>query len=499
MSTPRPSPFPADRSADGYADAPADQSGRRAYGGAASGRERWARRPRRSGGDRKVAGVAGGIGRAVGVDPVIIRVAFVLLTIFGGSGILLYLLGWLLLPADGDEVSAVEALIGRGRSSTPPILTLVLTIITVVSLGSVFSLGFPFLPLVIGAFIALSIGRKRRQTAWQSGRAGYPGVAAAPGPWASGPHQQGGCHGFGSWGAQAEQWVARQAWSGPPSGKTGATADAGPPASPFETPAFWDAPHPGGPTTNAPSGVRLTKDGPAGPPITAQQPPAWDPLGAAPFAWDLPEPTPLVPAPAARRPGVVGRVTLGATLLVGGLLTAGILAGWWPLSLAAASATALAVLAIGLFVGSLRGRGAALIGPGIFLSVLTLGLTITGLDTTSAYGQQSWAPTSPATLSGQYVLNGGQGQLDLRGLTVPEGQDLRTAVTVRAGEASVIVPADARLNVTCSTNAGEIDCLGSTLDGIRQETTVTENGSAAGGTLTIDVHVGAGRAEVRHG
>ena len=77
-------------------------------GPGAAGGDWWSRRPRRSGSDRKIAGVAGGVGRAFGVDPVLIRVAFVVLTIFAGFGLTLYVLGWLLLPADGDEVSPGE-------------------------------------------------------------------------------------------------------------------------------------------------------------------------------------------------------------------------------------------------------------------------------------------------------------------------------------------------------------------------------------------------------
>ena len=57
----------------------------------------WARRPRRSRNDRMVAGVAGGLARMLRVDPILIRIAFVVLALFGGSGILLYALGWLLL------------------------------------------------------------------------------------------------------------------------------------------------------------------------------------------------------------------------------------------------------------------------------------------------------------------------------------------------------------------------------------------------------------------
>ena len=58
---------------------------------------------RRSVTDRKVAGVAGGLGRYFNVDPLIFRVVFVTLAIFGGSGLLLYAVGWLLVPEDGRQ------------------------------------------------------------------------------------------------------------------------------------------------------------------------------------------------------------------------------------------------------------------------------------------------------------------------------------------------------------------------------------------------------------
>jgi phage shock protein PspC (stress-responsive transcriptional regulator) len=65
--------------------------------------------------DRKViAGVAGGLGEYTGVDPVLFRVLFAVLSVFGGAGILLYLLGWLFLPAADEPTSPVESLLGRG-------------------------------------------------------------------------------------------------------------------------------------------------------------------------------------------------------------------------------------------------------------------------------------------------------------------------------------------------------------------------------------------------
>ena len=68
-------------------------------GGAASRPQRLVRTP-----DRKIAGVAAGIGHYVGIDPTIVRIAFVLLAFAGGIGILLYLVCWLVMPK--GEISA---------------------------------------------------------------------------------------------------------------------------------------------------------------------------------------------------------------------------------------------------------------------------------------------------------------------------------------------------------------------------------------------------------
>ena len=65
-------------------------------------------RIRRSRSDRKVAGVAGGLARHLDIDPVILRVAFVVLTFFGGVGLLLYVALWLLLPEDGSDWAKIK-------------------------------------------------------------------------------------------------------------------------------------------------------------------------------------------------------------------------------------------------------------------------------------------------------------------------------------------------------------------------------------------------------
>jgi signal transduction histidine kinase len=51
--------------------------------------------------NRVLGGVCAGVGRRVGIDPVVFRVAFVVAAAAGGVGIVLYALAWLLIPADG--------------------------------------------------------------------------------------------------------------------------------------------------------------------------------------------------------------------------------------------------------------------------------------------------------------------------------------------------------------------------------------------------------------
>ena len=61
---------------------------------------------RKSREDRVIAGVCGGIGRYFGIDPTVVRLAFVILTIAGGGGLIAYLIALLVIPEEtpGEEV-----------------------------------------------------------------------------------------------------------------------------------------------------------------------------------------------------------------------------------------------------------------------------------------------------------------------------------------------------------------------------------------------------------
>jgi phage shock protein C len=52
----------------------------------------------RSRSDRKLVGVCGGLAEFFGLDPTLIRVLFVILALAGGSGIVIYLAMWIMVP-----------------------------------------------------------------------------------------------------------------------------------------------------------------------------------------------------------------------------------------------------------------------------------------------------------------------------------------------------------------------------------------------------------------
>ena len=68
-----------------------------------------ARQLRRSGDDKMLAGVAGGIARYLNADVTLVRVIIAALALFTGAGVALYVAAWLLIPADGQDQPAAAA------------------------------------------------------------------------------------------------------------------------------------------------------------------------------------------------------------------------------------------------------------------------------------------------------------------------------------------------------------------------------------------------------
>lgn len=67
---------------------------------------------------RLIAGVGSGIARYLGVDPVLVRLGFVILTAFGAAGILLYAACWILMPEDEPAPAPTPSIYDDPRSPT---------------------------------------------------------------------------------------------------------------------------------------------------------------------------------------------------------------------------------------------------------------------------------------------------------------------------------------------------------------------------------------------
>jgi len=248
-----------------------------------------------------------------------------------------------------------------------------------------------------------------------------------------------------------------------------------------------------------------------GEPGETPKPPSWDPLGAAPFAWDLPEPS-QPPAPKPPRSRLVP-VTLAAALLAAGAVAGLGLLGLVPLGATAVLGTALAVIGAGLVVGAFLHRGRGLIVAAVPLALVLVaaangagdgpwrdGQWPTGWDDTpgavQTLGDASWAP-AVGTVAPAYETAFGDADLDLRGLAVslPGAPPVRTEVSSGAGDVTVLVPATADVTATCESGGGTAECLG------RVDGPVTDLGPDGPGGPIIDLKAvsGGGDVEVRRG
>jgi len=88
-----------------------------------------------------VAGVAAGVARSLDIDVVIVRVAFAALTLLGGSGALIYLAAWLLVPADDDEQPLAQKWAGRRSNHRSLFMIVIGVVLAVIAVSDLFSSG----------------------------------------------------------------------------------------------------------------------------------------------------------------------------------------------------------------------------------------------------------------------------------------------------------------------------------------------------------------------
>ncbi len=397
---------------------------------------------RRSRSDRKLLGVAGGLGRYAGIDPLIFRILFVVLAIFGGSGLLLYALGWLLVPEDGEELSEAQRLFG-GRTSGSKLGTVVAGVVVLVLglvlMGSLLDTG-PGLgglgAAVIVAVIVLLVARAGPRTEHGQPQQQPYGPVPPPEPGAY--------------------------------GQTPGTAYAA-----------------GGPVTT-----------------TAPLPPAYLPPPPPPPPY-LPPPVAYVPPPPKppKERSILGRATVSVALIVVGVLIAWNAATDDDVKAVAILASALAVVAAGLLVGAFRGRARGLIVLGILLSIATSATAVADSHLVGGTGERDWAPQTVAQAEQRdYRLGIGEGRLDLTRL--PDGGTADVVAKVGIGHLLITVPRGARVVVDGHVAAGVMQVVGSPTiedDDIDRIVTIDPAaGSAATGTeIRIEAEVGFGNLEVR--
>ena len=348
----------------------------------------------RSSTDKVIAGVAGGIGAYFGIDAVIVRIAFIVLTFLGGAGPFLYLIGWLALPcADSPSVIA-KALGGDSQHRLRSLLAVGLIglglLITANLSGDLFDLFVnvwsiaPYLALIlIAAGVALVL---------------WPGPAGRP-----------------------------------------KSTPARPPAPPAPAPA---APHP--------SSVYAT---PAPPPPTAAGP-EWSvasPPGPPPPAAEASV------SPAKRRRGrsPFGSLTVAALFVYAGAAVMLDRLDAVDMDIGVFFAIALAITGVGLLASAFAVPARGLIFLGVLLCVPALLLAGADVRWGTGVGEVRVSVTDTEDLADEYRHGVGQMVVDLRHLD-PDRTDHSVELSLGVGEMLVYVPDNIFTTADLSVGAGNI-------------------------------------------
>ena len=392
-------------------------------------------RLRRSVTDRKVAGVAGGLGRHLDVDPLILRVAFVVLVFFGGAGLILYGACWLLVPEDG----AARAPFNLDERSRSVALIIVGVLAALALIGDSWgAFWFPW-PLAIVALIAL----------WLLTRNNPPHPVPPVPPYQAPPQAQSPAQAPSS--AQPYQQPYQQSYQ--QSYQQGYAQTYRPAAQAPAQPAYY-----------AP-------------------PPAY-----VPPATYVPRP----PNPRKRGP-ILFWFTLALIALAEGILGMVDLAG---VGVADSAYPALAVAICGLMlvVGAFFGRAGGIIMAGLIATVVLTGTMAADRWDTNDVTE---TPQVAAELDNRYWLGAGEQLIDLREIADVARLDGRTLeVDGGIGHIEIILPEGLTAIVHADVDGpGSIKVFDVEHGGI--DTTVnSSDGSQTDPRITIDTQLGVGQIEV---
>ncbi|MFW6091170.1 MAG: PspC domain-containing protein [Actinomycetota bacterium] len=405
---------------------------------------------RRSQSDRMVAGVLGGVAQRLRVDPLLLRIATVVLALFGGVGIVLYAIGWLLIPDEDADTSIAEQALSRSdgepRDGTAVALAAGLLIVILIAAGSAFGSGFGTVLLVLAIVGVILLLRRQDGGGQPAQPAGYGGTSEQ-----AQPETDGGAAGQEPGAGTGDQPTA--AGLAPPRGTTDA---------PYEPPpgAGWPEPD-------------------------------WMPA-ADDDVYGVPAP-PREPAPRS----YLGPLTLSAVVVALGILAVND-ATWATVPFSAYLATALAVVGLGLLAGAWFGRSRGLIVLGVVLAVSLVPAAFADRYSWET-GSYRVAPTSIDELpSGPQSYGVGSVVYDLSGLELEDADSVHLEITNGIGELRVIVPADADVTVNAETDVGGIELFKTWSGGPDSNREVTDLGAdgPGGGEITLELENGVGKVEV---
>jgi phage shock protein PspC (stress-responsive transcriptional regulator) len=376
--------------------------------------------------DRWIGGVASGIAHRLGVDPLIVRGVFIVLSIFAGIGVLLYGIAWALLPEPDGRIHVQEA--GAGRWSTGMTGALITTVIGFPSLGSGFwgwerngFGGFFWTVFWIAGAIYLIYYLSQRDK------------ATTGAPIMNTPSDTGAAAGGTAFAATS------------PAG-TSSTA----PGMPYEPGAYSGGPYTGSSHAGGPYDGGAPGSGGYG---------ATPPYGGGyggPSA-----PAPKAPNLGPGAPAVA--VTAGLALLVGGGIKA--LEALNVINLGDATnavvwASGAAVLGLGILVAGLRGRTSGILG---FFAVVAL--IVGGIFNVVPNGDRfrfqdaNWNPASIEQAREGFDITGGSGTADLTRLNItpPLGTDVVIPMDVTASNLTVIIPDTVPVEIRADMTLGNLN------------------------------------------
>ena len=436
------------------------------------------RQLRRSRTDRKLAGVCGGLGAYMNVDPIIFRVLFAVFTLFGGFGLLLYGVAWLFIPEEQDDRSEAQHLFRDGRTSAGALWAIAATVVGLLIFVAIAANEWDVVFwLLIGSAITFVVLRSRNPQPSQVGPwwTASPPPAGSPAPPQTPPAAQDGP----SVPAVTEQTSAPPGQA--PPAAAGYTAQAVQAHYPSQDQYAPQSPY----TAQSPPALAYQTQG--GGEQWATQATQWETQPPWQQQW-RPKPP---PPPKPRESSPVPWLTLSAALVVGGILGALDLADVVDVSAEAVAATILIIFGVGLVVSAWFGRARSLIGLGLATLVALVVIAAVDVPLSGGFGERHIEPVAASDIGDPVRLAAGKIVIDLTRFDQPGATGVLDA-SVGAGEIVVIYPRDIRLEATADVSAGDIDTGLAEDTRVNGDRVVHDPVGASKGTVQLNLDIGAG-------